>query len=157
MTYTFKLARRMATNHVARVAPLALVALLAACGGAASPTDPTPTPTPTPTPQPAAQAGWLTIEFATPRADDGALQFGISGPGIDSVRTAAPFQGVGGTINANTAFMVVTGGLRAGVVARIHVPDVNRAAQYAATVQAVAQKDTYHLQTLAGYGVAVTR
>jgi hypothetical protein len=155
MTYTFKLARRMATNHVGRVAPLALVALLAACGGAAGPTDPTPIPTPTP--QPAAQAGWLTIEFATPRADDGAVQFGISGPAIDSVRTTAPFQGVGGTINANTAFMVVTGTLRAGAVARIHVPDVNRATQYTATVQAVAQKGSYQLQDLTGYGVAVTR
>ena len=155
MTYTFKLARRMATNHVARVVPIALVALLAACGSAAGPTDPTPVPAPTP--QPAAQAGWLTIEFATPRADDGAVQFGISGPGIDSVRAATPFQGVGGTVNTNTAFMVVTGTLRSGTVARIHVPDVNRAAQYVATVQAVAQKGSYQLQATTGYGVAVTR
>jgi hypothetical protein len=151
MTYTFKLARRMATNHVVRVAPLALVALLAACGGAAGPTDPTPTP------PPSAQAGWLSIEFATPRADDGAVQFGISGPGIDSVRAATPLQGVGGAINANTAFVVVTGTVRTGTVARIHVPDVSRAAQYTATVQAVAQKGTYDLQPLSGYGVAVTR
>jgi hypothetical protein len=155
MTYTFKLARRMATNHVARVVPLALVAVLAACGGAASPTDPTPTPTPNP--QPAAQAGWLTIEFATPRADDGAVQFGISGPGIDSVRAMTPFQGVGGTVNTNTAFMVVTGTLRSGAIARIHVPDIGRAAQYQATVQAVAQKSSYQLQATAGYGMAVTR
>jgi hypothetical protein len=153
VTYTFKLARRMATNHVARVVPLALVALLAACGGAGSPTDPTPTPTP----QPKAQAGWLTIELATPRADDGAVQFGISGPGIDSVRAAAPFTGIGGNVNVNTAFMVVTGTLKPGVVARIHVPDVSRASQYAATVQAVAQKGSYQLQTTTGYSAAVTR
>jgi hypothetical protein len=64
---------------------------------------------------------------------------------------------VGGAINANTAFVVVTGTVRTGTVARIHVPDVNRAAQYTATVQAVAQKGTYELQPLSGYGVAVTR
>ena len=150
MTYTFKLARRMATNHVARLAPLALVATLMACGSA-SPADPTPTPTP-PTPA----AGWLTIQLDTPHANDGAVQFAVSGPDVEEVAIEAPFDGVA-TIRGGTAYVVVTGSLVDGAVARVRVRDVGRATQYTATVQAAAARTTYALQQMGAYRAAVVR
>lgn len=150
MTYTFKLARRMATNHVARMAPLALVVLLVACGGA-TPTDPTPTPTP-----PAPAAGWLTIQLDTPHANDGAVQIAVSGPQVEEVEIETPFDGVA-TIRNGTAYLVVTGQLADGAIARVRVTDVNRATQYSATVQAAAARQTYALQQLGAYRAAVVR
>lgn len=150
MTYTFKIARRMATNHVVRMAPLALVALLVACGGA-SPTDPTPTPT-----TPAPVAGWLTIQLDTPHANDGAVQLAVSGPEVEEIAVDAPYTGAA-TIRNGTAYLVVTGPLADGAVARVRVRDVSRATQYAATVQAAAVRHTYALQQLGAYRAAVVR
>jgi hypothetical protein len=150
MTYTFKLARRMAKNHTGRRTLVALAAtLLVACGGE-SPTGATPAPTPVgPT------AGVLTLELVTPNGDDGALQFAVSGPAIDSIR-AIGYQG-------STALMsgqgqtILTGALTSGAVARVYVRDIARATDYRAWVVAAAARNSYALQDVSNYRVVLVR
>ncbi len=148
MTYTFKIARRMASNH-RRLAPLALgLALLTACG-ATAPTAPTPAP-------PAPQAGWLTIQLDTPNADDGAIQLAVYGPAAEEAEAVAAYNGMARVVGTTT-YLVVTGSLGDGAVARIRVPDVSKATQYSATLQAVAVRGTYALRSTAGYQLAIVR
>lgn len=153
MTYTFKLARRMASNHV-RPRTLAAVAalLLAACGGA-SPTGPT-TPI---TPPAQAVAGVLTLELTTPNANDGAVQFAISGPAIDSVQ-ALGYDGLTSALPGQAqAQVIVTGAVTTGTVARVFVHDIAKAAEYRAWVVAAAARSSYQLLDVASYRAALVR
>jgi hypothetical protein len=147
MTYKFKLSKRLASNHVTMGAVMALSLLSGACaGGSADPTSPTPT----------GNAGWLTVQLTTPHSDDGALQFAISGPTIDSIGAASPYQGFGVATGAN-AFVVVTGSVASGNVARFKVPNIDKAGQYSVTVQAAAQRGTYALRSTSGYQAVIVR
>jgi hypothetical protein len=58
-------------------------------------------------------------------------------------------------LGATTTF-VVTGPLPAGAIARIEVPDVRRAGEYAAAILQVAGSD-YALRPLSGYSLTVAR
>jgi hypothetical protein len=153
MTYTFKLSRRIAANHVWRVAPALMLLLLAACG-ASTPTGVTPTPV-TPV-APAAVPGWLTISLDTPNANDGAVQLAVSGPVIEAAEVTGGFDGLA-TVSATQAWIVVTGAVGDGAVARIRVPDLNKASQYSVSVQAVAARGTYALGSTAGYRATAVR
>jgi hypothetical protein len=123
------------------------LALLAACG-ASSPTSTPTEPTP-PT------SGWLTLQLATPSSNDGAVQFAISGPAIDSVSIIG-YDGFAaadhGTVN-----LVVTGQIGNGDIARIHVADLSATNQYHATVAAAAARVTYALTALDGYRAVLVR
>ena len=147
MTYTFKLSRRIASNHRARLAAVSL--LLAACG-AQGPTSSTPV-----TPPPAVTAGWLTVQLTTPRTDDGAVQVSVSGPGVDSA-TVSGYDGFSVVANAS-ADMVVTGALTSGTIARVHLRDLSRTGDVRATVAAAAARGSYALQDLTGYRVVLVR
>lgn len=151
MTYTFKLARRMANNHPGRriVAALAVV-VLAACGGA-SPTGPS-APTPTPV---VATAGVLTMELTTPNANDGAVQFAVSGPAIDSIRPIG-YDGATAAL-AGQAQTILTGSLTSGAVARIYVRDIAKANEYRAWVVAAAARGSYQLQDVGSYRAVLVR
>jgi hypothetical protein len=146
MTYTFKLSRRMSSNHRSLMAVAAL--LLAACGGQ-SPTSSTPVTPVAPT------AGWLTIQIATPRSDDGAVQLSVSGPGVDSAKIVG-YSGFSVVANA-TADMVVTGAIANGTVARVYLRDLSRTNDVRATVSAAAARGSYELQDLSGYRAIVVR
>ncbi len=150
MTYTFKIARRTAQNHLAATA---LTLLLAACG-ATAPTDATPTPVAPVAPAPV--AGWLTLQLDTPNADDGAVQFFVTGPAIEEVAPATGLDGVA-TITNGAAHLVVTGQVGDGAVARIRVPDLAKATQYQVQVTAAAARGTYELRQVAAYRVTVAR
>lgn len=154
MTYTFKLARRNAQNHPARVAPALLLALFAAACGAAGPTDATPAPVAPVAPAPV--PGWLTVQLDTPNTNDGAVQVVITGPALEAAEVATGYDGIT-TVEQGTAYLVVTGAVTDGAVARIRVPDVGRAAVYTATVQAAAARGTYALQPTAAYRVTLAR
>ncbi|MDX2260961.1 MAG: hypothetical protein SFU84_04590 [Gemmatimonadales bacterium] len=150
MTYTFKLARRMANNHPGRRAVAALAVLvLAACGGA-SPTGPS-----TPTPPVLATAGVLTMELATPNANDGAVQFAVSGPAIDSIRPIG-YDGTTAAL-AGQAQTILTGSLTSGAVARVYVRDIARANEYRAWVVAAAARGSYQLQDVGSYRAVLVR
>jgi hypothetical protein len=133
--------------QLARFAPAMLLplALLAACG-ASTPTSTDPT---TPT------SGWLTLQLTTPSTNDGAVQFAISGPAIDSV-TIISYDGFAAASNG-TVNLVVTGQIGNGDIARIHVADLSAALQYHATVAAAAARVTYALATLDGYRAVLVR
>lgn len=150
MTYTFKLARRNAQNHLAAVAA---TLLLAACG-ATAPTDATPTPVAPVAPAPV--AGWLTMQLDTPNTDDGAVQLMVTGPAIEEAAPAAGLDGAA-TLANGTAHLVVMGQVGDGAVARIRVPDVAKATQYQVQVTAAAARGTYELRQVAAYRVTVVR
>ena len=142
MTYTFKLARRLASNHL--VALVAVAALTTACGGGSSPTGPDQTPPPV-----TATSGWLTVQLTTPNTNDGAVQFTVSGPGVDSVRVLPPYAGFGRVPSSGLGHVVATGSIASGAVARVWVRDVARASQVTASFSSAAARGTYILNTLA--------
>jgi hypothetical protein len=110
-------------------------------------TGPTPTPTPI--------GGWLTVQLSTPNANDGAVQFSVSGPSIDSVKLVS-YDG----FDSNTGTqvdLVATGDIKNGDVARVYVPDLSRTAEYHVDVSAAAARDTWALQDLAGYRAVLVR
>jgi hypothetical protein len=146
MTYTFKLSRRIASNHRGSLAALAL--LLAACG-AESPTSNTPAPLP------AAVSGWLTVQLATPNSDDGAVQIAVSGPGVDSAKVLG-YDGYAAVANTN-ANLIVTGAITNGSIARIFVRDLSQTSRVQATVVAAAARSSYALQELNGYRAVLVR
>lgn len=151
MTYKFKLARRMASNHPGlRTLVAAATILLAACGGE-SPTGPT-----NPTPQPiTAVAGVLTLELTSPNTNDGAVQFAVSGPAIDSVR-AMGYDGLTSALPGQ-AQVIVTGSVANGTVARVYVHDIAKATEYRAWVVAAAVRSSYQLQDVASYRADLVR
>ena len=129
----------------AKLVPLVLFALAACNSSSILPTTPPPAPT----------GGWLTLQLATPRTDDGAVQFSVSGPAIDSVKIVS-YDGFA-TIDNGNANLIVTGQVGNGDVARIFVPDLSHTSQYQATVAAAAVRGTYVLQALDGYRAVLVR
>ena len=121
------------------------LALLAACG-ASSPTSTEPS---------APTSGWLTLQLSSPSTNDGAVQFAISGPAIDSVSIIG-YDGFAAT-DHGTVNLVVTGQIGNGDIARIHVADLTATSQYHATVAAAAARVTYALATLDGYRAVLVR
>lgn len=148
MTYTFKLSRRLASNdwRTAALAPLLL--FLVACGsgsstGASGGNEP-------------AAPGWLTVQLTTPNTDDGAVQFRITGPAVDSVVAESGYDGFGVAANG-VADLVLAGTITTGNVARFRVADVNRATSYSVSVVAVAQAGSYALRNTSGYRAVIVR
>lgn len=155
MTYTFKLARRLASDYLGGSrASLVLIAGLfaSACAAGGAPTVPdTPPPPPV-----TGVSGWLTIQLTTPNSTDGAVQLAVSGPGADSVRAVSPYTGYG-VITSGSGHVVVAGSIVAGAVARVWVRDVSKSGQVVASVSAAAARGTYALSNLSGYRATVVR
>lgn len=149
VTYKFKLSRRLASIH--RHCSVVLLGALVACGGG-SPTGSDSSPPPV-----TATSGWLTVQLNTPNSNDGAVQFAVSGPGVDSVRTVPPYAGHGLVSVSGTGHLLITGSVTSGVVARVWVRDVTKAAQVTASVRAAAIRTTYGLQDVSGYRALVVR
>jgi hypothetical protein len=133
-------------NSFCKLVPLALFAL-AACSSNST-TAPTATP-------PGPTGGWLTLQLTTPRTNDGAVQFSVTGPAIDSVKIVT-YDGFA-TIDNGTANLIVTGQVGNGDIARVFVPDLSLTSQYQASVAAAAVRGTYALQALDGYRAVLVR
>ena len=133
-------------NTLYKLVPLALF-FFAACSSdtATAPNPPPPAPT----------GGWLTLQLTTPRTDDGAVQFSVSGPAIDSV-TILGYDGFA-AIDSGIANLLVTGSVLSGDVARIFVPDLSLTSQYHASVAAAAARSTYALQAIDTYRAVLVR
>jgi hypothetical protein len=99
--------------------------------------------------------GWLTLQLTTPRSNDGAVQFVVSGPTIDSARVIS-YNGFA-TSTGSVANMVVTGQVASGTVGQIYVPDLSRTGEYQASVLAAAARDSYTLQDVSGYRAVLVR
>jgi hypothetical protein len=101
-------------------------------------------------------AGVLTVSLATPNAGtDGAILFSVSGPQALTSVTAGPGLRVFSQSLSTLTRLAVTGTLTNGSVVTIGVADTRNAAQYSATVQAVAAPD-FRLRSLAGYSLTVS-
>lgn len=159
MTYTFKLSRRLASMHESRIlAPLALVmvVLLGACSEGLQ-TEPAPRHPVTPPTAPAPVPGWLNLQVITPYANDGAVQLTVVGGAIEEIELLPEFDGYTG-VTATGARVLVTGVIVSGPVARIRVPDVDKAAAYLALIGQVAERGTYALRSSTlGYRAEVVK
>ncbi len=159
MTYTFKLARRLASMHESRIiAPIALamVVLLGACSEGLL-TEPAPRNPITPPTAPAPVPGWLNLQFTTPYANDGAVQLTVVGGVIDEIQLQPQFAGYAG-VASGSARVLVTGQIASGTVARIRVPDINKVSGYQALIGQVAERGTYALRSSTlGYRAEVVK
>jgi len=126
---------------------LAMVAVLswgAACSGDSTGGDPRP--------------GVLTVRLTTPRGDDGAMTFDLSGPPIDSVLVVdASLRLFTRREGGSTVSGVVVGSLASGTVMTLHVPDVGAAAGYTARVLEVADRQNALRASLTGYALTSAR
>jgi hypothetical protein len=122
--------------------------LLAACDGKKNPDPVTPEPVP----------GELTLSLSTPHADDRALLFTLAGPGPI---TGVQASGFGYTVHArasgSSVRLAVFGRLANGPVVRFHVPDVEKAWLYAATLHEAADPQNALRSSMAGYALTVSR
>ncbi|HET7041190.1 MAG TPA: hypothetical protein VFI13_04195 [Gemmatimonadales bacterium] len=130
-----------------RHTPRALPALLLAVAGCGSSDGGGAHPVP----------GFLTLTLSTPNANDGAVLFKVSGGTIDSVVGGAMVQSGSYVINPTFTRVVTAGNIVDGIIAKIHVPDVDKAASYSATVeQASIRTAPYTQQSLTNYTIAIT-
>lgn len=159
MTYTFKLSRRLASIHESpSLAPLALamVVLLGACSEGLL-TDSAPRHPVTPPSAPAPVPGWLNLQFITPYANDGAVQLTVVGGAIEEIQLLSQFNGYAAVV-AGSARLLATGEIASGTVARIRVPDVNKAAGYQALIGQVAERGNFALRaSTLGYRAEVVK
>jgi hypothetical protein len=100
-------------------------------------------------------AGVLTVSLTTPNAGaDDAMLVTITGPEAITTVTAGPGLRVFTQVLSTTTRLAVTGPLTNGAVVTIGVADTRKAAQYAASIQAVATP-AFQLRTLTGYSLRV--
>ena len=117
--------------------------------GDSGPSEPKPNENPVP--------GWLSVRLSTPNADDGGIMFTISGGQIDSIKSAYPDLFTSSAGNASKQ-VIVAGHLPTGVVvAELLVPNVELVANYGATVEQVAARDTYQQRPVSGVSLVVER
>lgn len=126
-----------------RLVALCVIGVLAACddGGPGAP---------------AADPGPVSVLLATPRDDDGAVMFSISGGAVDSI-TALGY----GLFSSRTAVdahrIVVNGDIIDGPIARIWVPDRLAIGAYTLSMEQVATRGTFQQQPIAGYVLSLSR
>lgn len=126
------------------LAVLALVAL-SACSGDDAPAGPPP-------PEP----GYLSVTLGLPSggADDAGALIAIAGPGIDSLRSAGPYELFWGPSAAGVK-AILAGRLRPGRALEFRVPDV--AVAYQVELLEVAASETFQQRELSGYSVEVSK
>ena len=109
-------------------------------GGGTDPTVPTDPTEPTPDP---ADPGFVTIEFATPEADIGALMFILTGVGVDSLTSQTGEILDTEPAGANSLRVLMVGDFPAGTVARFWMPDRRKSLAYSVVIQQAAARTTY--------------
>jgi hypothetical protein len=125
------------------VAGLALAVALA-CGGDGGATGPAgPT------------AGVLTVRLTTPNTDDGAILLTMSGPGMTQLAAADASLYFRQAQTGTTATAVLVGDVQGGSLLTFHVPDVDAAGSYSATIQQVADRGDALRGSLSGYSLVV--
>jgi hypothetical protein len=105
---------------------------------------------------PGPAAATLSLSLASPAQDDGAVLLTISGGPVDSI-DAPEYRLYSTLVDANTYRVIIAGQLSSGQIARVHIPDERRSAEYAAVIEQVAARGTYRQQDLAGYQLSFDR
>jgi hypothetical protein len=141
-----------------RTAALVSTAVLGtiACGADTPVGVPPPPPAvPPPPPPPPPGAGSLTVTFATPNTDDGAILLELRGPNIQALAAANQGWHFSSDASGTTVRGVVAGNLTPGAVLTFRVPDVGAAASYTATLVDVADRQNRLRSALTGYALTV--
>lgn len=120
---------------------LAMIGMIASCGGGSDGHDPDPGP--------------LTLTLNTPNADDGALLFKVVGGAVDSISGGVMVQDGNFAAVSGGTRVVLAGDITDGVVATIWVPDLANASRYSVTMEQVAVRGTNAQRSIAGYGITV--
>lgn len=136
----------MSSTTLRTITLLALALVAAACGESQGPNGP-PEPVP----------GTLRLTLVTPSADDRAILVRVTGPeAMTDIAT-----GTGYTLHARptgTAFRAAAfGELAGGTLLTFHVPDVNRSAEYTATVVEVSDAANALRTDLSAYRLTIAR
>lgn len=118
-------------------AAMASVVMLAGCD-LVGPGEPIPDPGP------------VNIVLTTPRDDDGAVMFSISGGAIDSISTLG-YEFFSTQTAAHAHRVVVSGDIVDGPIARVWLPDRHALGPYTLSIEQVANRVTYEQQQGAGY------
>jgi hypothetical protein len=104
----------------------------------------------------ATQAGTVMLRLTTPRADDGAVMFEVSGPPIDTaIAVTASVRLFTRRTSGSTMVGVVVGEVTAGAVVTLRVPDVGAGPGYTARVLEVADRQNALRASLTGYALTV--
>jgi hypothetical protein len=98
----------------------------------------------------------LGLSLSSPAQDDGAVLLTITGGPVDSIE-ATGYRIYSTSPGLNTYRVIIAGQLASGPIARVHIPDERRSADYAAMVEQVAARESYRQQDPAGYGLSFTR
>ena len=125
---------------------LGVVVMLASCEGKELPPGPAPPPS---------GPGFLQVLLETPRNNDGALLFTLSGGPLDSLRVSQATL-LTAPSGANDQQVIVAGDVRAGVVLRFWVPERANVADYRAVLNQVATRGNYLQQSLTSYSLTIT-
>ncbi|HET7791577.1 MAG TPA: hypothetical protein VFK78_12355 [Gemmatimonadales bacterium] len=104
-------------------------------------------------------SGNLKIKLTTPNVGDGAVMFTLTGPvAITDTASGASARVFAGPLGGLTTKFIVTGTLANGAtIMTVGVVDVNKVAEYTATIQQVAVSSDHSLRALSGYKLSVTR
>lgn len=127
---------------IRRVTLALVLATLAACGG----DDPTAT----------AKPGVLTLTLSGAGGNDGALVVTVSGGPINDVHGVDGVE-LSRNTDASGTHLLLLGNITEGIVARLDVPDVSKAAAYVATVDQAADRTTFGLLDAASYRLVVAK
>jgi hypothetical protein len=107
---------------------------------------------PTPTP------GTLTVSLSSPNADDGAVLFMLTGPGIQTAQAAnSAYKSYWRLVSATELRFMVVGNLTNGTVATITVDDTHKVDQYKGTLLDAASRTDAARSSLASYKITVSR
>ncbi len=80
----------------------------------------------------------------------------ISGGPVDSIGSPE-YRLYSTPVDASTYRVIIAGPLSSGPIARVHIPDNRRSAEYGAVVEQVAARGTYRPQDPAGYRLSFDR
>jgi len=138
---------------------LAVVAMLAACGGGGdgpvSPPVVPPPVTPPPVTPPSTKSGVLLVTLVTPNADDGGVLIDVTGPeGVDSIVPLGGYEAYRRR-NWEQASALLVGAIQSGDVLEVHVRDVSKASQYQVTLRQVASTAFELRSSHDGYSVSL--
>ena len=103
-----------------------------------------------------ARQGTLTLRLTTPNLDDGAIEFSVTGPPINSaVAVTASLRLFTRRVDDSTMVGVVVGDVANGALVTLQVPDVGAAAAYRARAIEVADRQDVLRESLTGYALTV--
>jgi hypothetical protein len=100
-------------------------------------------------------AGTFAVTLTTPNADDGAIVFRVTGPGITQVTSAVASYYIHYDQTGTSLTVVIVGDLEDGALLTFRVPDVSAVSSYGATALEVADRANELRGSVGSYGLNV--